>query len=343
MTTVSDAERVVLRACRVGPDVGELQRSVLAALRRVVTVDAAFVTAADPETLLFTGVHVEEPLAAVTAQFLANEFGGGGVNTFAGLVGSAGHVCSLDEATGGDRMASPRYREILRPIGLGDELRAALVSAGQCWGYLCLHRADGGLGFGPGEIEVVQRVVPHLAHALRQAVVLHAPAPEVVGRPGVVLLDERHELVACTAEAEELLALLPDRSSRLPLPVSVYAVAAAVDVPGRSAGVRVRAGDGGWLYLHASRTAAAAAPIAVVVERAEPRSTLGLLLAAHDLTSRELDVARLVLRGESTRSIAAALHISAYTVQDHLKSVFDKVGVRSRRDLVGRLLAGPPG
>ena len=81
----------------------------------------------------------------------------------------------------------------------------------------------------------------------------------------------------------------------------------------------------------------------MVVEPAEPQSTLGVLLAAYGLTARELDVARQVLRGDSTKAIANALHISAHTVQDHLKSVFDKVGVRSRRNLVGRLLAGQPG
>ena len=31
------------------------------------------------------------------------------------------------------------------------------------------------------------------------------------------------------------------------------------------------------------------------------------------------------------------LHIAAYTVQDHLSHIFDKVGVRGRRALVKRL------
>jgi DNA-binding NarL/FixJ family response regulator len=47
-----------------------------------------------------------------------------------------------------------------------------------------------------------------------------------------------------------------------------------------------------------------------------------------------------VLRGASTKAIGAELHLSAYTVKDHLKSIFDKVWIRSRRDLVAQVLTG---
>lgn len=44
-----------------------------------------------------------------------------------------------------------------------------------------------------------------------------------------------------------------------------------------------------------------------------------------------------MIAGHSTADIAGRLFISAHTVQDHLKSVFAKVGVRSRGELVARL------
>jgi DNA-binding CsgD family transcriptional regulator len=338
---IGSAERGVLRVCRSGLDVTELQRQVLAALRRAMTIDAAFFATADPETLLFTGAHSEDPLIAMAPMFLDNELSGHDVNTFPELVRAPGHVRSLDTATQSAWGQSARYRDIMRPVGLGDELRAALVVGGHCWGYLCLHREDGALGFTAAEADLVRRLAPRIAHALRQAVLLHRPVPDAERRPGVVVIDEQMELVASTPEADALLPLIGHGSTRLPLPVGVYSVAAALATADRPPSLRVRAATGGWLSLHASKLSSPTETrVAVVIEPAEPQSTLGVLLAAYGLTARELDIARHVLRGDSTRAIANTLHISAHTVQDHLKSVFDKVGVRSRRDLVGRLLAG---
>lgn len=338
------AEREVIRLCHSGVDDTGFRRLVVPALRRVMTVDAAFVARADPDTLLFTGAWPEQPLDSVTPAFLDNEFGDDDVNKFATLATSPVPVSSLDVATHGERTASARYRDIMRPLGLGDELRVALVSETRCWGYLCLHREDGPAGFGTGELRTVARLAPHLAHAMRTATVRAASTATAPSRPGVVLLAPDRSLVAMTSEAEEALSTLePDRIR--PLPPAVYTVAAALAAAesgaARQPSVRVRTLTGTWLYLHASRLDApdAKGGVAVVVEPVEPRDTVPMLLAAHGLTRRETDVTRLVLRGRPTRAIADELCISVHTVQDHMKAVFDKVGVHSRRDLVGYLLS----
>lgn len=49
-----------------------------------------------------------------------------------------------------------------------------------------------------------------------------------------------------------------------------------------------------------------------------------------ELTEREVEVLRLVARGESNRSIARKLFISEKTVKNHLTNIFQKIGVTDR-------------
>jgi DNA-binding CsgD family transcriptional regulator len=347
-----EAEREIVRQCHSGLDVGPLQRQVLQSLRRLMPVDAAFFATADPETLLFTGAYAEEPLDAATPLFLANEFGDDDVNTFALLATSPQRVATLDGASRGDRASSPRSRDIMQPLGLGDELRAALMVGPDCWGYLCLHREDHPLGFTSSEAATIARLGPHIAHGLRQATLLHiSTASSDTDNPGVVLLAKDLSLVAITAEAEHLISLVEAGSStNLPLPLSVYTVAVALQDVRRGTSTshelpstRVPTKDGRWISVHAShlREPNGEDRIAVVLEQIQARATVPLVLSAYGLSAREAEVAKMVLRGESTHAIVNTLHISSHTVQDHLKAVFDKTGVRSRRDLVGMLLGQP--
>ena len=167
--------------CHAGLDVADLRGEVLLRLRRIMSVDAAFFGTVDPQTLLFTSAGAEEPLGAATPLFLDNEYGTGDVNKFAVLAEAADPVSSLDRATRGQRPDSARYREVMSPLGLGDELRAVLISGRQCWGAICLHREDAEHGFDDREVDMIRRIAPHVAEGLRRAVTLgplRAPAED---------------------------------------------------------------------------------------------------------------------------------------------------------------------
>ena len=62
-----------------------------------------------------------------------------------------------------------------------------------------------------------------------------------------------------------------------------------------------------------------------------------LVADACGLTAREREVTRLVARGLCTTAIGQHLYLSPWTVQDHLKSIFEKVGVATRGELVANV------
>ena len=342
----------LVRRCSLGLRGAAFHAELMRGIHALLPVDAIFFATADPATLLFTGAFQEDPLTDAADQFLDNELGGEDVTTFHSLAVSARHVSTLDLATGGDRTSSARYREIMAPLGLGDELRAALVTPSGCWGYLCLHRAASPYGFTPAEVRLVERVAASLGNGCRLS--LAGPGAEGLPTvaPGVVVLHPDYALAAITGEAERLLAHFADYSSKSGrLPAAIYAAAAclwSIDhgtaLPYASPTVRVRTINGEWLVVHATYLhGSVSGDIAVIIEPAHPSRNAPLVLSSLGLTPRESEVALLVLRGASTKAISAQLHLSMYTVKDHLKSIFDKTGVRSRRDLVAQVLTGKRG
>jgi DNA-binding CsgD family transcriptional regulator len=104
---------------------------------------------------------------------------------------------------------------------------------------------------------------------------------------------------------------------------------------------RLRTASGQWLVLHASRLRAEESEgrIAVIFEEARPSEIAPLIVDAYGLTKREGEITKLVMRGLSTAEVSGKLHITPNTVRDHFKAIFDKTGVRSRRELVGQVFA----
>jgi DNA-binding CsgD family transcriptional regulator len=317
---------------------------VLKRLRRAVPFDAAFWATVDPTTLLFTRGHQEEIPADTAPYFIQNEFLDQDVNKFTELARERVGVRTLAQATAGDMEASSRYRDIFRPLGLGDELRAVLRIGGVCWGCICLHR-EAGAAFSSDEIAYVRRLLPHLAEAIRAALLVSSTeVADAADAPGLVVVGPDGSLFSATDIGELWLEELgyPD-PKRAGVPPEVQALAARFRETGSSpAGlprltVRTRAGR--WALLHASRlTTPQGDAIAVIIEEPSPAELAPVLMLSYGLTKQEQTLTGLVCRGLATKEIAERLHITANTVQDHLKSIFEKTGVSSRRELVAAIL-----
>jgi DNA-binding CsgD family transcriptional regulator len=223
--------------------------------------------------------------------------------------------------------------------GLEHELRVAFVADGRCWGGGALLRSAGRPDFGEPEVSVLQRLSAAIARGLRRTLAADAARETGDGGPGALVLDASGEVQLMTPPARSLVEELysaGEPRERLPAPV-LAAAARARALGGVPLHVRV---ESGWISMHPSLPEGTGrGQVALVLERARPPEVAGLVLEAYGLTRREREVAGHVLRGAATAGVAEALFLSPHTVQDHLKSIFEKVDVRSRRELVARLFA----
>jgi DNA-binding CsgD family transcriptional regulator len=330
-------------------------REVADRLRRTIDFDASCWHTLDPETRVMTsdaptelierGVFTVETAPAAGAGIVASEYLRDDVNTFAALAGRRAPVGILSEATRGHPDRSARYREVLAPAGIPFELRAALVIRGRCWGAVHVARRDDKPDFTREDAAALARACGAIADGLRSTVRLDAARrPDDPAAPGLVVLGPGNEVELITAPARALFEPLRGpglTGSQETPPTALLALAAfARSYPPdeRQAAVVAVPSSSGWITLHASLPEGhGQGRVAIVLERsATPRAT-ALRLEAHGATAREREVAALLAQGLTNPEIAVRLVLSPFTVQDHVKSLFEKAGVASRQELVARI------
>ncbi|WP_203337686.1 LuxR C-terminal-related transcriptional regulator [Nocardioides limicola] len=338
----------IARLARSGLDVDSFfQAAGEVIMSAVPACESPCWTTFDPASLLITSSHQEGwpelPPEALAAEYLEDD-----PLKSLDVARSERGIQTLQEATGGDPNRSRAYREYMAPAGIRHSVEAALrTRTGQTWGTVGLARQVGQPDFDTDDLEFLLAIAVHLANGVRQGLLVgEATDPEGPNSPGLVVLDADWGVESLSPDVDRWLAELPGEWKKHgALPPSVVAVAASAlrtardeNAPGEVAIARVLSRAGRWIVLHgAALVAAGGRRAAVIVEPAHPARIAPLLMAAYGLTEREQEVTRLILRGEGTAQIAAALVVSPHTVQQHLKSVFDKTGVRSRRELVSKI------
>lgn len=314
----------------------ELWRAADAALRPALGYQVAAFATLDPATLLWTscetmGVDHDADREAVLFDC---EYGGDDLVQIADLAVADEPAASLHAVTGGELACSRRYRLLLGPSGVTDELRLVFRDGQRCWGSLCAYRIDG--AFDDDTVGLAATWSEPLARAVRQVLLAQLCGPPDV-TPGTLLVDGTGQVLSTTEAAEDLLRTVD--ADRVPAAVRSVVTASR---RGRQANASLATDDGSWLSLHAmaskgTGTGLVEEEVVVVVEPTRPPALAGVIVDAYGLTGRERDVLGELLRAEPVKRIARNLGLSEHTVRDHLKRIYRKLGGQSRQEVAQRI------
>ena len=357
--TAAHARSELIAQATNADSVRELFRAASGRLRRLVPFDAAVWLASDPATGLPTAPTRVENMRDVGVDGCMRgwqlEFTVEDVNLYSSLAHAKSPASGLRLATDDRPARSPRYRDWLRPHGFADELRGVLRAGGRPWALLTLFRRDGEPAFGEHETELVAGLSAPLAAAVRDHARPATPVPGATGHrgPGLMVFAPTGELVSVNDDALAWLdELTGDGLDRDAFGVALPIVAVSTLMRARaiaeardrgSARARIRScASGRWIVCHASCLRDANGDIgdtALVIEPANASEIAPIISQAYEFSSREQQITQLIARGLATADIAERLYLSPHTVRDYIKTIFDKVEVSSRGELVATLFA----
>lgn len=317
----------------------DVLRTLCSHVAERVPAEKCFAVQLDPATLLDVGGYgepgfpVEYLTKIVEIEHLTPDEPGG----LRDLMAGPDTARLLSRFMGGRLEESAYYREILRPQGLGDELRVLLRDGPYLWGLLLLCRKKGDAAFTPAEEETAVRFGAAATEVLRRVLLMQGvDTGSVPDAPGRLIVGVDGAVRSASPTARAWLDRVEEdgesgRQLHGTIDAALFSGTARAEIPlSGGAVLAVRA----W----STRLEDDERAVAVSLGPRPPDVPSAVVLAAYGLTPQEEGVALHILRGSSIQRIAERLSLPAETVEDLLASVFHKTGMRDRGTFVSDVL-----
>lgn len=322
-------------------DIDGLAQAVFDAVAGDVPFAFACLATTDPVSGLINAAYKSHDLPVGDQEFAASEYGEPDINQFRELAERAVPVGVLSVDTDGEPGRCRRLSEYMTPMfGFTDELRLVCRGPQTVWGLVALYRADGEPFFTAEDGARVATGREIIADGIRRTLFAGTTSRIGGGATTVVMIIDSDDRVTDMSRATDQVIEELGGWDHGSLPASVVMVVASSRNRLGPTEAQVPTRTGRWLRVRAIPLGmdTGGGAVALTIEPADPAVVGQLTIAARGLTARESEVVALVLQGASTKDIAATLFLSPHTVQDHLKAVFEKLGVSSRRELIGQFV-----
>lgn len=263
------------------------------------------------------------------------------------------HVWRMEDIITKERWhQSPAYRELMVPNQLREVLAMALWEPGEFCIRVYLARFEGGKPFSRREVQLLSLIHPHAhatlkkAHYLRQMRATRDSLQaglDQFDRP-IFVFDDSLQLLYLNNRAKDITAA-DGHEDRLSVirDAAAQAIEQARSLPEGEPPKGIKCNLGDHLFLvEASQVKVPDGPdhwIVVAVDLTDHlRASLRLAMVTLGLSSREQEICMMLVAGLTNSEIAEKLFISEFTVKDHVKNIFEKIGVANRSEVAAALL-----
>ena len=271
------------------------------------------------------------------------------------LVGRISHSLRVDHQT---FLRSDFYNVFWRAAECYEPLMLRVRERGRDLGALWVYRAEGDAPFEPRDVRILESIAGFVAHAMTSATLAEAGLADSDDR-ALFMTNLAGGVLHASEQAQHLLmmAFLPFRSPAAdwhslgqPRPEIVALCRALTATANGEIGqqppvLRLRNPWGEFVlrayWFGPTDGVEQTRQIGITIERQVPRAlALRRRVEELPLTGREKQLCLLLAHDRPRRDVADAMGVSAGTVITHQSSIYAKLGVHSRAELLAALLPG---